>query len=226
MENFKLLDCFDCNIENLDLTINYIYVLKLEEDKYYVGRTSNILIRIEQHFKGEGAIFTKAFKPIKVIELSEELTKQDERNKTLEYMEKYGWQNVRGFVWCSLEIREPNIKINAKNKPKEVKPIVNDIDIELCNLYCNENKSIIEISKIINKTAGFIANRLEKLCIVKRKQLSKGYFEYIQSELYKIDIEKRALLREQKKCKLETTSANSNLLNIKKIIKEKYFTSK
>ena len=109
MENFKLLDCFDCNIENLDLTINYIYVLKLEEDKYYVGRTSNILIRIEQHFKGEGAIFTKAFKPIKVIELNEELTKQDERNKTLEYMKIYGWQNVRGFAWCSLEIRKPNI---------------------------------------------------------------------------------------------------------------------
>ena len=36
--SFNILDCFDENVPNLDLTKNYIYVLMLVEDKYYVGR--------------------------------------------------------------------------------------------------------------------------------------------------------------------------------------------
>ena len=61
--SFNILECFDENISNLDITKNYIYVLKLVEDRYYVGRTTNILNRIEQHFTGYGAsIYTKKYK--------------------------------------------------------------------------------------------------------------------------------------------------------------------
>ena len=62
--NFKLLDCFDESIDNIDITKNYIYVLKLEEDRYYIGRTSNILRRIKEHFTEGGAIYTKKYKPL------------------------------------------------------------------------------------------------------------------------------------------------------------------
>ena len=41
--SFNILDCFDDNINNLDITKYYIYVLKLVDDRYYVGRTGNIL---------------------------------------------------------------------------------------------------------------------------------------------------------------------------------------
>ena len=78
--SFNILDCFDDNIDNLDITKYYIYVLKLIDDRYYVGRTGNILRRIEEHFTGVGSIYTINYSPIKVIEVTEELTKQDERN--------------------------------------------------------------------------------------------------------------------------------------------------
>ena len=85
---------------------DYLF-LNYEEwkDKYYVGRRGNILKRIEEHFTGCGSLCTMTYKPIKVIEISEELTKQDERNKTLEIMEKYGWKNVRGAGQRMVKIR-------------------------------------------------------------------------------------------------------------------------
>ena len=110
--SFNILNCFDDRINNLDITKYYIYVLQLVDDRYYIGRTGNILRRIEDHFTGVGSIYTIKYKPIKVIEVTEELSKQDERNKTLEVMSKYGWKKVRGACWCSLEINKPKEKYN------------------------------------------------------------------------------------------------------------------
>ena len=87
-EKFNILDCFDDNIENLDITKNYIYVLKLIEDRYYVGRTSNIFRRIKQHFANKGALYTKKYKPVKVIEVEEEKSNDDERKRRLNMLGK------------------------------------------------------------------------------------------------------------------------------------------
>jgi hypothetical protein len=46
-EEFNILDCFEDNICNIDITKNYIYVLKLVEDRYYVGRTGNIFTHLK-----------------------------------------------------------------------------------------------------------------------------------------------------------------------------------
>jgi len=54
-----------------------------------------------------------------VIEVKEELTSEDERNKTLEIMNKYGWEKVRGACWCSLEIKKPNPEKRKENKKKK-----------------------------------------------------------------------------------------------------------
>ena len=225
--SFNILDCFDENVANLDLTKNYIYVLMLVEDKYYVGRTGNILKRIEEHFTGCGSLCTMTYKPIKVIEISEELTKQDERNKTLEIMEKYGWKNVRGAGWCSLEINKPKAKLNDKkhNISKEILLSENDLKIKM--LYCIENKDIIEIGIILKKAPTWIANRLEKMKVIDRKQLALGYTEYISSDEFKFKIKKYNEIRRQnngikienqKKVNIET---NVDLLNIKQNIRNK-----
>lgn len=228
---FNFLECFDENIDNLDITKNYIYVLKLIDDRYYVGRTGNILRRIEEHFTIGGSIYTKAYKPLKVIEVNEELTTDDERIKTLEIMEKYGWEKVRGACWCSLKIRKPDFEKNKKLKPKKIKKIIphkNDETIKY--LYCDENKNIMEISDIINVSAGAIAYRLEKLNIIIRRQLARGYMNYVESDLYMKNIERRNKEREQKK--KNNCDYNFHLIenygivkkdfkNIKKLIREK-----
>jgi len=229
--SFNILECFDENISNLDITKNYIYVLQLIDDRYYVGRTGNILRRIQEHFTGCGALYTIKYKPLKLIEIKEELTNKDERNKTIEIMNKYGWEKVRGSNWCSLEIKKPNIEKNKKHKVNKDKIEVEyDIDKNIRELYCSENKNIIEISEILDKTPGLVAFRLEKMNIVNRRQLSSGYFEYIGSDLYKINIERRKKKREKKSTIIiETkndTSTKLDLTNIKQLIRDKILNAK
>lgn len=44
-----------------------IYILELENQKYYVGKTENPEVRIDSHFQGEGSVWTKKYKPIRVL---------------------------------------------------------------------------------------------------------------------------------------------------------------
>jgi predicted GIY-YIG superfamily endonuclease len=228
-EKINILDCFDDSIGNLDITKNYIYVLKLVDDRYYVGRTCNILRRIKEHFTEGGAIYTKKYKPLKVIDVEEEKTSDDEKIKTLSIMEKYGWEKVRGACWCCLEIKKPNIEKNKKLKPKkEIKIIPNENDEKIKILYSIENENIIEIGKFLEISPGSVANRLEKLDVIKRRQLARGYFEYIESDLYKENIERRNKEKEYTKIKDNfdiNENKNVNLQNIKNMIREKYINA-
>jgi predicted GIY-YIG superfamily endonuclease len=224
--SFNILNCFDDSVDNLDITKYYIYVLELIDNRYYVGRTGNILKRIEEHFTGCGSIYTMKYNPIKVIEVVEELTKKDERNKTLEMMSKYGWEKVRGAGWCSLEINKPNDKYKNK-KTREL--IINDIDIELEILYVLDEKDVEEIGSILQKSPCWVAKRLENLKIVERKQLSRGYIKYIESDEYKLKSKIYNLNRREnmnkKNIKIvdnKSELSKDNLLNVKNIIRQKY----
>lgn len=81
-----------------------LYVLKLANEKYYVGLTARkkILDRINEHRFGVGAKWALLHKPVRVIEtedlgyISKREAEKKENNLTLEYMKKYGTQNVRG----------------------------------------------------------------------------------------------------------------------------------
>jgi predicted GIY-YIG superfamily endonuclease len=56
----------------------YIYVLLLEEDKYYVGKTTNIKNRIDDHFTQFASSWTTKYKPVKIIEKIENCDNYDE----------------------------------------------------------------------------------------------------------------------------------------------------
>ena len=85
----------------------YIYVLKLQNDKFYVGKTTNRKQRMDNHFNGNGAKWTQLHKPKKIIEMIKEKDTKDEYNKTIEYMIKYGWRNVRGAGYCQQDLKKP-----------------------------------------------------------------------------------------------------------------------
>lgn len=82
------------------------YVLKLEEDRYYVGKSAYLMKRLLQHFNAGGAKWTKLHKPIAVLEVSDNNL---ERELTLKYMRTYGMDAVRGHAWCMI-ILTPNAK--------------------------------------------------------------------------------------------------------------------
>jgi len=82
----------------------WLYVLKLEHDKYYVGITGkkNPEARIKMHGGFFGARWTKLHKPLETIELQDlgvitlEDAKKIEQDLTLKYMKEYGIPSVRG----------------------------------------------------------------------------------------------------------------------------------
>ena len=76
-----------------------IYVLELEGNRYYVGKTKDTNARIKRHFKGYGSEYTKKFKPLKIEKIYYNC--EDELKYTLEYMEKYGIKILKKTICWS-----------------------------------------------------------------------------------------------------------------------------
>ena len=84
-----------------------VYVLELENDKYYVGVTTNLNLRYCQHVTGRGgAKWTRLHKPLRILSV-EVGDRKVEREKTLEMMREHGWQNVRGGGWSQVNLKKP-----------------------------------------------------------------------------------------------------------------------
>lgn len=91
--------------EGRNLPAGKIYVLELENGKWYVGWTGrkDSQERINMHFNGEGSKWTRLHKPVAVHTVLDG-TVQDEGRVTLEFMRKYGWENVRGGDWVACDM--------------------------------------------------------------------------------------------------------------------------
>jgi len=84
----------------------YIYVLRLRQNKWYIGSTTNVQQRIAQHFDGTGSAWTSRFPPIEIFDVVTQRDGWHEENLTKEYMLLYGLENVRGGPYTSLEFTE------------------------------------------------------------------------------------------------------------------------
>ena len=97
------------NTRTLMKTQYTVYILELQGGKYYVGKSKNPLKRIREHFESNGAGWTFSNKPLRVIELIPERGPYDEDSYTIEYMSKYGIENVRGGSFCESRLNDANI---------------------------------------------------------------------------------------------------------------------
>ena len=78
----------------------FIYILQLENNKYYVGKTNNPQFRLDQHFNSTGSVWTTKYKPLSVLEIIKDCDEYDEDKYTRKYMDKFGVDNVRGGSFC------------------------------------------------------------------------------------------------------------------------------
>ena len=88
----------------------FIYILELENKKYYVGKTTNPNFRLEQHFNNSGSQWTKKYKPLKILELKPNCDDYDEDKYTRMYMDKYGINNVRGGSYVQIKLDKVTIE--------------------------------------------------------------------------------------------------------------------
>ena len=87
----------------------FIYILKLQSGKYYVGKTTNPSFRLDKHFNGDGSAWTRKYLPIKVMEVIPDCDDYDEDKYTKIWMDKYGVDNVRGGSFVSLTLDDSTI---------------------------------------------------------------------------------------------------------------------
>ena len=162
----------------------FIYILLLEQNKYYVGKTDNPRFRIKSHFKENGSAWTKKYSPLKLLELIPNCDNFDEDKYTKIYMNKYGINNVRGGSFCQIELDKRTYEILQKM-------IFSATDkcylcgkeghfIDKCSIsMCNERDYNIYNKKYLNKY------QIEKLDY---KYLQKLIFDELLSKK-KLDIE-------------------------------------
>nr|QQV29256.1 GIY-YIG nuclease family protein [Kaumoebavirus]QQV29762.1 GIY-YIG nuclease family protein [Kaumoebavirus] len=93
----------------------YLYVLALADDCYYVGITNNLKRRITQHKKGASG-WTTLHKPSHIIEHAENVRPCVENKVTLNYIDRYGWEKVRGGSFLSIDIKNPLKEVDALRK--------------------------------------------------------------------------------------------------------------
>ena len=145
-------------------------VFKCKSDKYFVGKTGK---RNDKHISNKKAYldvknyssacaWTNRYKLESVIEI----TDKSINDTTLEYMSKYGIQNVRGGSWQQLELSSKQIK--EIEKLIEVKNLVNK-GMEL-------QKEIFTTKKIVSP------NENKTICITKEDP-----FEFTDDDLLNVN---------------------------------------
>lgn len=85
--------------------MEHLYVIQLQENKWYVGKTKNFNARMDQHVTGDGAAWCHRYGPqIQCSTHGQFLdATHEETKKTLELMMHYGINNVRGAEYCQLD---------------------------------------------------------------------------------------------------------------------------
>jgi len=73
-----------------------VYVLKLENGNYYVGKTDRGEERLKEHVKGQGAEWTKLHKPKKIHAYYRNAGGSGEKKIFNQMVKKYGAKKVRG----------------------------------------------------------------------------------------------------------------------------------
>lgn len=147
-----------------------IYVLQLENKKYYIGKTNkNVNTRFQEHLKNPVA-WTKIYKPIKIIETFLCQNEFDEDNTTKKYMKKYGLENVRGGSYTQIKLESYQIQCLEKEfqssndqcfKCSKVGHFAKDCNND--NFYIiNNHKNIKEETNLFNNIK-FLWSGLKKL---------------------------------------------------------------
>lgn len=95
--------------------LNYIYVLELNGGNYYVGKTSNIASRFNDHKCGKGSSWTRIHGGCKLIEIHPCESLFDEDKHTLDFMDMFGLDKVRGGSFSNVVLTKEQKNVITKS---------------------------------------------------------------------------------------------------------------
>jgi hypothetical protein len=118
----------------------YIYILKLENHNYYIGKTNSLEKRFNEHYEGKGGEYTKKYKMKSIKKIIENVDPKDLDKYVIKYMNKYGVDHVRGGSFSSINLSSEQISVLNKFGVKSIK----QQNIETCSIRdkkCNQTQT-------------------------------------------------------------------------------------
>jgi hypothetical protein len=188
----------------------FIYILQLEQGKYYVGKTTNPTIRLTNHYESTGSAWTKKYKPVQIYQIIPDCDNYDEDKYTKIYMEKFGIGNVRGGSFCQIELNNevtklikkginssndncyhcsqpghfanscPNTKISLSEAKQEAQDKVKQNTDKRINELQSNKKYNCEFCNKECPNDGFLQTHLNKYCKKKPVYNNTTYYEKVE----------------------------------------------
>ena len=221
----------------------HIYVLKLEKEKYYIGKTTNPSFILQDHFRSNVSNWTKKYKPLSLLELIQNCNDNDEDKYTIRYMGKYGINNVRGGSFCEIKLSDDNIItlnqiINSVNDKcyicgikghfaKDCKTVslkkekIPTIDLnEKCDCMSSYVKSHRRSKCLLNNILSFFDDEDENIDNLVKQEIIKP--NIIQDNLVKQDI----ITLDNIVIKEDNTKMLKTNIYVLKLVNNKYYVGK
>lgn len=160
-----------------------VYVLKLENGKYFIGYCKT-LRNIWEQLENKGLKWLKKNPYIKILKVYNNCDKYDVDKYTKKYMEAYGIENVRGGTYYSVKLSDEIIK-----------QIGEEFKIEERDLYKNVDKNDSD-EDIIKDSFDKIESEFEII----NKCARCGSNEHYSYECY-VEFVDKGLIKRCKNCK-------------------------
>jgi len=91
---------------SFSIKMTMIYVLKLKNGNYYVGKSDNPEKRFLEHISGSGSAWTRKYPPVSLHKVFKMKSPLDEDHKVKKLMLKHGIDSVRGGSYSSISLSE------------------------------------------------------------------------------------------------------------------------
>lgn len=134
----------------------YVYTILCEGDNYYVGTTTDLVKRVEEHISGTGSSFTQTHKPVALLlnfrKVSQDTAGLEEDLEVKKLMKQHGVDKVRGGTYSTLtlttEVKEHlNRELNHAASHSIAGGPVDRKDSKLNCTRCHRNTHKIEDCK-------------------------------------------------------------------------------
>jgi len=146
-----------------------VYILKLTNNNYYVGKANDVNKRFQEHMSGNGSSWTKKYEPIEILKVINNCSSFEEDKQVKELMSLHGIDKVRGGTYNKIDLTKEEKDILQKeiwaakdvctrcgNSNHFVKDCYAKTDINGCELSINNSK---------NKSSNCIENKKEEYII-------------------------------------------------------------
>jgi hypothetical protein len=121
-----------------------IYIIRLEQNKYYIGEAINLEKRLNEHAEGKISSYTLKYKPINIKKIIPDSNPKHLDKYIVKYMSKYGMNSVRGGSFENEILNKEQIQYLINNGVKVEKQETKQSGISLQEQQMLEQKKYRE----------------------------------------------------------------------------------